>query len=554
MKGRTMVRVSEAHSRLSRRRSGRVLLLSVVAAVGIAVAAGISGAATLKQTQVNSTLNWAIQTNPPSMFNAFYFGTEGSTIFSLTAHRILAPGVFGQPTTGPEAAVASWRAVNPRTYVYRVKQGLRFSDGTPLRASDVAFSLNVHKNEKTGSRMFSFFSNVASITSNNRAGTVTVRLKKADSNWQYTPAGAPSIVYSQADYRKKGASFGTPSGLPVSSGPYKYVEYSPNNRVVLERNTFWRGKRYPWNRIVFPVIPDANARLLALQSGQIDGTFAVPNNDIPLWIKTPNMKVGTFNSGGFRGFSIDIEDGPFKDINVRRALAHSLDKASITEALTSSRGQVLDGLPPLLFLRPYLSKAEIDRGLRQVRKYPYSIDRARAELQQSAYPRGFETTLNVPTGCPACLLLSQVLQQGASRIGIEIKLNIMPGPQRFQVILDHKPNLGIQVLGQGAGSPHPMDKPDLLYKSSKAAPGFENSANYKNPQVDRLIDEALASSDLKVAARNALTIMQAVARDVPYIPIFSIPGAWAVEDGWRFRSSIGPFYYNQVWLNHLITG
>ena len=63
------------------------------------------------------------------------------------------------------------------------------------------------------------------------------------------------------------------------------------------------------------------------------------------------MKAGTFNSGGWRGFSIDVEDGPFKDVNVRRAIAYSLDKAAITEGLTSSRGQVLEGLPPLLFIR-----------------------------------------------------------------------------------------------------------------------------------------------------------------------------------------------------------
>ena len=103
-----------------------------------------------------------------------------------------------------------------------------------------------------------------------------------------------------------------------------------------------------------------------------------------------------------------------------------------------------------------------------------------------------------------CLLLAEVLQQGTSKIGIDVRLNMMPGPQRFQVILDHKPNLGIQVLGQGPDSPHPMDKPDLLYRSSKAAPGYENSANYKNAQVDRLIAQGLASSDPKVAARNAL--------------------------------------------------
>jgi peptide/nickel transport system substrate-binding protein len=534
----------------SRTRSGRAVLVAAIAILALAVGASISGAATGKRSAVNPTLNWAIGTNPPSLFNAFYFGTEGALMFSLTTHHILQPGVFGNPTTGPEAAIASWKAVNPTTYVYSIKPGIKFSDGTTMTAKDVAFSMNVHRDEKTGSKMFSFFSNVKSITSKGKV--VTVKLIKADSKWQYTPAASPGLVYSQADYLKKGAAFGTPSGLPVGTGPYKWVEYTPNSRVVLERNPYWKGVKYPWNRIVFPLIPDANARLLALQSGQIDGTFAVPGNDLPLWLKASNMKVGTFNSGGWRGFSLDIEDGPFKDVNVRRAIAYSLDKASITEGLTSSRGQVLEGLPPLLFIKALLPKKEIDAALKKVPTYPYSVDKAKAELAKSAYPKGFKTTLNVPTGCVPCLLLAQVLQQGTSKIGIDIQLNMMPGPQRFQVILDHKPNLGIQVLGQGPDSPHPMDKPDLLFHSSKAAPGYENSANYKNPTVDKLIEASLAASDLKVAARNALKIMQFTNRDLPYIPVFSIPGAWAVEPGWQFKSSLGPFYYNQMWLSHLV--
>jgi peptide/nickel transport system substrate-binding protein len=534
----------------SRAHPARALLVAAAAVVALCVGVTFSGAATGKSSAVGTTLNWAIATNPPSLFNAFYFGTEGAMMFSLTTHHILQPGVFGQPTTGPEAAIASWRAVNPTTYVYRVKTGIRFSDGSRMTARDVAFSLNVHRDPKTGSRMFSFFNNVRSITAS--GNNVTVRLIKPDSKWQYTPAASPALVYSQADAARKGNAFGTPSGLPVGTGPYRWVEYAPNSRVVLERNPYWRGVRYPWNRIVFSLIPDANARLLALQSGQIDGTFAVPANDLPLWLRAPNMKVGTFNSGGWRGFSIDIEDGPFRDVNVRRAIAYSLDKEAITEGLTSSRGQVLEGLPPLLFIRAHLPKKEIDAALKKVPVYKYDLTKARAELAQSAFPRGFSTTLNVPTGCVPCLLLAEVLKQGTSRIGIDVRLNMMPGPQRFQVILDHKPNLGIQVLGQGPDSPHPMDKPDLLYHSSKAAPGFENSANYKNAQVDRLIEQSLASSDPKVAARNALRIMQLVNRDVPYIPIFSIPGAWGVKSGWSFKSSLGPFYYNQMWLSHLI--
>ena len=530
-----------------------MVALASVTALALTVGIGTSGAASRAQARggaVGTTLTWAIQTNPASLFDAYYFSAEGSTIFSLVQDHILAPGTFGQPTTGQGAVVSSWKAVSPTKYVYTVKSGLKFSDGSPVTAADVAFSMNVHRNPKTGSKMGDFFGNVVSIA--NRGNKVTVILAKPDSNWQFTPAASPGLVYSEKDYRAKGANFGTPSGMPIGSGPYMFSEFTPNSRVVLVRNPYYTGKKYPWNKIIFPVIPDEQARLLALQSGQIDGTFAVPNNSISNWLKAPNMKVGTYVSGGWRGFSIDVQDGPFQDVHVRRAIAYSLNKPDINEALTSSRGKVLDGLPPLIFLKGLLPAAEINAALKKVQTYPYSVDSAKAELAKSAYPKGFTTTLNVPTGCAACLLLSQVLSQGASKIGITINLNMMPGPQRFQVILDHKPHLGIQVLGQAPDSPHPMQYLDLLYNSAHAQPGYENSANYMNPTVDKLIAAGLATDDLKVAARNALKVMQIVSVDVPYIPVFMFPGAWAVRSGWQFKSSIGPFYYNQDWLQHLV--
>ena len=537
----------------ARGRAGIVAAGLSVFLAALTIGIGTSGAAPsgpTKRGAVGSTLTWALQTNPASLFDAYYFSAEGSTFFSLVQDHILTPGTFGQPKTGEGSVVSAWRAVSPTRYVYTVKQGIKFSDGSTLTAKDVAFSMNVHRNKATGSKMADFFGNVTSITA--KGNVVTVLLKKPDSNWQFTPAASPGLVYSQKDYLTKGENFGTPNGMPIGTGPYKFAEFTPNSRVVLVRNTFYKGKRYPWDRIVLPVIPDEQARLLALQSGSVDGTFAVPNNSIDTWAKVPNLKVGTYASGGWRGFSIDIEDGPFKDVNVRRAIAYSLNKPDINQALTSGRGQVLAGLPPLIFLKGLLPAAEINTALKKVQTYDYSLDKAKAELAKSAYPKGFTTTLNVPTGCAACLLLSQVLAQGADKIGITINLNIMPGPQRFQVILDHKPNLGIQVLGQAPDSPHPMQYLDLLYTSVHAAAGYENSANYKNATVDKLIAQGLQTADLKVAARNALKVMQIVSNDVPYIPVFMFPGAWAVKSGWEFKSSLGPFYYNQIWLQHLI--
>ena len=536
-----------------RTRANLTLAAAAIAVASLLIGVSASGAAQAQTSRAGAgnTLNWAIGTNPPSLFNAFYFGTEGSTIFSLVQDHILAPGTFGQPTTGEGSAVSSWKAVTPTLYRYTVKQGVKFSNGSTMTAADVAFSMNVHRDRKTGSKMFSFFDNVRSIGS--KGNVVTVRLFKPDSNWQYVPTSSPGLVYSKADYAKNKAAFGTAGALPVGTGPYRFKEFQPNAKVVLERNPYYKGKKYPYNTITFQVIPNEQARLLALESGQIDGTFAVPAAAIDAWSKAPNTKVGAFNSGGWRGFSFDTEDGPFQDIHVRRALAYSLDMAGINQALNSGRGQVLTGMPPLLFLKGILSKAELNAALKKIPTYPYSVDKAKAELAQSKYPNGFTTTMNLPGPCQPCILLSQTLQSGAKKIGITINFNVMPGPQRFQVILDHKPGLGIQVLGQGPDSPHPLQYQDLLYTSSHAAPGFENSANFKNATVDKLIQQGLENPDLKVAARNSLKVQQIVATQVPYIHVFTFPWLWATSGGnLRFKSSIGPFYYNQNWLQHAI--
>ena len=529
-------------------------LVAGVAAAGLLLGVGASAAAPSQANRgdAGTNLTWAIQTNPASLFNAFCFCTVGQTVMSLVQDHILAPGTFGQPTTGDGAVVSAWKAVSPTVYRYTVKPGIKFSDGSTLNAADVAFSLNVHRDPATGSKVASFFGNVISIKS--KGNVVTVELRKPDSNWQYVPTATPGLVYSQDDYLKKPSAYGTPSGLPLGTGPYRFKEWQPNAKIVLDRNPYYTGKRkYPFDTITIPIIPNEQALLLAVQSGEVDGTFAVPAANFGSWQKAPNTKVGSFLSGGWRGFSFDTEDGPFKDVNVRRALAYSLDMDGINKALNSGIGQVLTGMPPLIFLRGILPKAEIDAALKKVPKYPFSVEKAKAELAKSKYPNGFTTTMNIPGPCLPCTLLSVALQQGAKAIGITINFNVMPGPPRFQVILDHKPGLGIQVLGQSPDTPNPLQFQDLLYTGSHAAPGFENSANLKNPAIDKLIAQGLASTDIKVAARNALKVQAIVAREVPYIHVFTFPVAWAVKKGWSLKSSIGPFYYNQIWLQHLVS-
>src|SRR5256886_11583117 len=147
-------------------RATLTLAVAVVGALTLVVGVAAPSASTARHSNraaPGGTLTWAIQTNPASLFDAYYFSAEGSMFFSLVQDHILAPGTFGQPETGQGAVVSKWKAVNPTTYVYTVKSGIRFSDGSPLTAKDVAFTLSVHRDPKTGSKLADFFGNVRSI-------------------------------------------------------------------------------------------------------------------------------------------------------------------------------------------------------------------------------------------------------------------------------------------------------------------------------------------------------------------------------------------------------
>lgn len=497
----------------------------------------------------STTLTWALGTNPASLFGPYYFSTSGAAMMSLVYQSGLEYGTYGQ--LKPQV-IASWKQTSPTRYVYTIKKGLKFSNGAPVTAKDVAFSLAINLDPKIGSRFAALFVSVKRISAH--GDQVIVTLKVADSTWRYVPAQMAGYVYSKADYLKNPNAYGTPTAMPIGSGPYMFQSFQPNSQVVLVRNPYWRGKKYPWNKVVMPIIPNAQAMLLAVQNGSIDGTFDVPSSSLSQWIPAQGIVLHTFPSAGWRGFSIDMTDGPFADLHVRKAIAYSIDKAGLVKALLYGAGQPVKCIVPPSMFKAVLPAKEVDNALAKIPGYDYDLSKAKAELKKSAFPNGFTTTLNVPNGCGACIAISQNLQQALGQIGITVNLNLMPGGPRFQVILDHGPHLGLQVLGMGPDYPDPANYPSILWPSDQAVKGGQNSSNWHNPTIDSLMKTALATTDRAAAARLILKGCALEAQQVSYIPIFTFPFSVAVRKGLNVASSIGPFYSTTEWLKYLRVG
>ncbi len=521
----------------------RVWVTALAIVIGIAIT-GIAGA----NGKSEKVLRWGQQTDPGSLWNATDFnGTDGAPIMSLINQGLVS--YTDKNTLVPNLAT-SWKAVTPTKYVYTVRRGVKFSDGNVMTAKDVAYSIGVQQNPKTASLEGNFFENIKSV--HGAGDKVTVVLSKPDALWQYIPAHEAGYVYEAKSLSAHPAGYGTPSALPIGTGPYKVQEYVANSHVTLVRNPYYWGKKPYYDKIIFDFIPDPQTRFLAMRSGQIDGTFDVPGGDLQTWRSAPNVHLTTFAADGFYGLTLDMDqtNPPYNNVHVRKAIAYAVDRAGINNAVYGNTATVANALNDPTTIVGILSAAEVKKSYAAIPSYSFSVAKAKAELAQSPVPNGFTTTLNVPAPCASCVAIAQALQGMLKNIGITLNLNMMPGPARFQYILAHGPNLAIQQIGNTADVPNPIELPWLYYKSDQAAKGGNNSSNYRNAAVDKIIAQGLQTNDPVVAARAAIKAETIAAKVAAMVPIVWLPRVTATQGNLHLKNP-GPFFMNYLWINNL---
>ena len=481
-----------------------------------------------------------MSSSPRTLFAPTNFSTDGNALMSLVQGQLLTFDSKGQ--LQPDVA-ESWKQVSPTEYQYQIRSGVKFSDGSDLTADDVAYSLNLHLDPKIASQEASLVTSVASVTAS--GSTVTVKLKAANSLWQYLPASIVGFIWQKKSVEANPSTYGTPQTLPIGSGPYKITEYTPDSRVVLERNPYYWGQKPQFDKITFQIIPDEQTMLLAMQSGQIQGTFDVPSSALAQWKAVSTVQ--TIPALVWRGLTLDMSQAPFSDIHVRRALYYATDRAGIAAGLTPGLGRPATTINDPVVYAGALDQSTIDAAYAKLPNLDYDIDKAKAELAQSSVPNGFETTLNVPSDSSTAGKIAQSLVDSWGKIGVKLTLKPMAGGPRFQVILDHGPNLGVQIIGNAPDAPDPIELLEQYFSSAQAAKNGNNSSNFKDAAVDSLITQAEAA-DPKTAATLGLQIQAAAADQVPIIPILWGDQAMAVKQGWTVDSP-GAFFSTSMWLN-----
>lgn len=491
------------------------------------------------------TLVWAVNSAPRSLDTAH--GFDGNTI--IVNNELLEPLVsVGSDGELIPRLAESWAQPDRVTYVYQLHDDVRFWDGSPLTAEDVAYSMQRHLDPEVASELASYAAGIKSVTATGPL-EVTIKLTEPAPEFGFLVAMLSHTV--QKEFAEKHAdTLGDSSTLTMGSGPYEVEDFSSQGVVLRRNDDYWAG-RPEMERLEINVISDAETLRLALAAGEVDGTFSVPIGKSRIWDTLDDVEVEYVDAPVMAMLTLDTAAAPWDDIHVRRAVAHAIDRESIVRALFNDRGRVADSIVDPLLWDPVLpDESEVDSIYDGLQTYDYDPEAAAAELALSEHPDGFTFDLPYPADSPYIGQTPQVIADNLSTIGITVNLREVPFDKWLGDIYAHQ-DLGAQILGISADYPDPSTMPTILLDPAGMAENGFNLANFTTPELEEALrQEGSADSEERVAALSE--VMQIAGDELPYVPLYSVDAALAINDEFDYDAVYSYWVqYFQEWATNV---
>ncbi|PZS07117.1 MAG: ABC transporter substrate-binding protein, partial [Chloroflexi bacterium] len=230
---------------------------------------------------------------------------------------------------------SSYSHPTPTTWVYNIRQGVRFWDGKPLTANDVVYSLNRNLDPKVASLWNDpFFVNVKNI-SKTGPNQVTVTLSRPDAVFNEMMATAAGAIGEASYIQAKGKTYGTAKGRLMCTGPYEFQSWTPGVDLVMTRNPhYWDTSLQPKvQEVKFDFLTNPTTITNGLLSGQLDGTYEAPISAVPTLQHSTIGKLYLGLSTEFGNLSFTAKPGPIQDPKIRRALSLVINRQAIASTI-----------------------------------------------------------------------------------------------------------------------------------------------------------------------------------------------------------------------------
>jgi len=508
--------------------SKRVLVLLPAALAAVLLASPVLHAQTAK------TFKWSSASDIPtldihSQNNALGNGVHAAIYDSLV--------YYNSKTFKPEPQLASsWKLLTPTQMRFTLRSGVKFSDGSPLTADDVVYSLTRAMAKTSNYAVYAEgIDKVVKVDANSvdimlKAPTPTLVNQLTELRIMSKAWAEKNNSVAPKDIKTQDETFAHRNAM--GSGPYMVKEWQPDQRLVLVANPNYWGKN-PTNvtEIVYTPIKSSPTRLAALLSGETDFVLDPSPQDLARLRDSPDVKVidGVENRTIFLGmdqFRPELPGSsvkgknPLKDQRVRKALYQAIDigalKRVTMRGLSENTGTLIAHQ-----VNGWTQKSDA--------RWPYDVAAAQKLLAEAGYASGFE----VDFACPNNRYINdeaicQAITAMWARVGVKAKLRTLPLVTYFPMIQRYEAS--IYMLGWGVPTFDALYSLQSLLRSVGAGgDGNYNVGRYSNPQMDALIERVKVETDLKV--RNELIEKALILshEDVAYLPLHNQIIPWAMK-------------------------
>jgi peptide/nickel transport system substrate-binding protein len=491
-------------------------------------------AAAAQQQSLNVAVGGAFTSMDPHFFNLGPNNVLTSYVFE--------PLTRFDPKYSPEPSLAvSWKPIDETTWEFKLRDGVKFTDGTPFTADDVVFTFARIPTILNSPSSFMFA--VKPITKLDVVDAHTIRM--------HTANPAPLMPFNMATVRIVSRKIGDGASTAdynsgkaaIGTGPFRLASFIVGERAEFVRNDGWWDKTPVWDKVSYRLIADNAARNAALQAGDVDVIEAVPPGDVSELKK--NAKVSVVSTPGQRLIYLSLDDSrpetpwamdlngnklsanPFGDVRVRRALSLAINRNGI-------RDRLMDGFAaPTGQLMP-----EGASGYHaSIKPDPYEPEQAKKLLAEAGFPNGFGITLHGPNNRYVNdSKIAEAIAQMWTRIGVKTAVETMPAATYFSRV--QKFEFSARLAGWASDTGEASSNLIELVASSNPGKGrgvILDPTHYGNPKVDEIVEHSLATID--GGAREALyrEATRLAMQDTPLIPIHHQVNIFAIRKGLVFH-------------------
>jgi peptide/nickel transport system substrate-binding protein len=391
--------------------------------------------------------------------------------------------------------VTQWDISDPRNYKFTLRSGVKYQDGTAFNGASVKANIERYKTT-TGSLRKSDLKSVSSVEVVDDTHVI-FHLTQPDATLLATLVDRAGMMLSMDAVAKGGDNFSlAPAG--AGTGPFEFVEWKRNDHLTLKKNpNYWKSGIPYLDGVTYRAIPDVNAILAALRTGDIDIARVIASKDVSSIKADSSFIYRDTPAIGFNGFELNTGAPPFNDAAKRKAVATAIDRYAILKDIQFNIGVVGYGpVPP--------SSWAFDPS----EKIYDHADPAKAKSLATGFSFTYKTTSD-----PVNQQLAQLMQSELAAAGITMNIQT----EEFATIVQECEQHQFQACGVSWSGR--IDPDGNMYAWWHTGGSF-NDSQYSNPQVDAWLDDARTSSDQSKRKQDYQNAQKQIVEDAPYVFTF----------------------------------